>query len=109
MRSALPAGTVQVRTVVPLRVKEVGITVDGVHLTGLLNSYRFKTSLFSFSYPANNVMGVKGPGTTKSAADAIIVSVAPLAPGQHSVDPSFRFAAPVNMAGTITYDLTVRG
>jgi hypothetical protein len=90
-------------------VTEAGVTVDGVHLTGLLTRYRFKTSLFTVKYPLENVMTVVGPGVTKSVAGAIMVILAPLAAGQHTVDLSFSYAAPISEAGTVTYHLTVRG
>jgi hypothetical protein len=37
-----------------------------------------------------------------------MVILAPLAAGQHTVDLSFSYAAPISMAGTVTYHLTVR-
>jgi hypothetical protein len=50
---------------------QADVTVDGVHLAHLLTRDRFKTSLFTFKYPAENVMGVPGPGVTESAADGL--------------------------------------
>jgi hypothetical protein len=88
---------------------QADVTVDGVHLAHLLTRYRFKTSLFTFKYPAENVLNVNGPGVTKSAADGIVVMLAPLAAGRHTLDLRFAFKAPVSMAGEVTYHLTVLG
>jgi len=88
---------------------QADVTVDGVHLTHLLTRYRFKTSLFTFKYPAVNVMNVSGPGVTKSAADGVIFMLAPLAAGRHTLDLRFAFKAPVSIAGEVTYHLTVLG
>jgi hypothetical protein len=86
---------------------EADVTVDGVHLTNLLTRYRFETPLFTFAYPADNYMGVPGPGTTKAVADGILVMLAPLAAGRHTVDLRFSYP-PVSMRGHVTYHLTVR-
>ncbi len=88
-------------------VTEADVTVDGVHLTNLLTRYRFETPLFTYSYPADNFMGVPGPGTTKSVADGILVMLAPLLAGRHTVDLRFSYGPPVSMAGEVTYHLTI--
>ncbi len=75
-------------------VTEADVTVDGVHLTNLLTRYRFTTPLFTFAYPADNVLGVPGPGTTKSVADGLLVMLAPLAAGRHALDLRFRSGPP---------------
>jgi len=84
------------------------VTVDGVHLTNLLTRYRFQTLLFTLAYPADNFMGVPGPGTTKSVAGGILVILAPLSAGRHTVDLRSRYGPPVSMTGDVTYHLTVR-
>ncbi len=89
-------------------VREADVTVDGVHLTNLLTRYRFETPLFTYSYPADNFMGVPGPGTTKAVADGILVMLAPLSAGRHTVDLRFSYGPPVSMTGEVTYHLTVR-
>ncbi len=87
---------------------EADVTVDGEHLTSLLTRYRFETPLFRVSYPADNELGVHGPGITTAEVDGIYVMVAPLAAGRHTVDLRFSFGHPVLMAGEVTYHLTVR-
>jgi hypothetical protein len=90
-------------------VTEDEVTVDGVHLTNLLTRYRFQTLLFTLAYPADNFMGVPGPGTTKAVADCTQVILAPLAAGRHTVDLRFAYGPPMNpMAGHVTYHLTIR-
>lgn len=89
-------------------VTEADVTVDGVHLMNLLTRYRFETPLFTYSYPADNFMGVPGPGTTKSVADGILVMLAPLSAGRHTVDLRFSYGPPVSTAGEVTYHLTIR-
>ena len=65
------------------KVTKATVTVDGVPLTNLLTRYRFETPLFTFRYPAHNVLDVPGPGTSKSVADAVFVILSPLAAGRH--------------------------
>ncbi len=82
------------------------VTVDGVPLTNLLTRYRFETPLFTFRYPAHNVLDVPGPGTSKSVADAVFVILSPLAAGRHTVelhgvDPALKWD------GITTYHLTI--
>ncbi len=90
-------------------VTEADVTVDGVHLTNLLTRYRFQTPLFTLAYPADNYMGVPGPGTTKAVADCTLVILAPLAAGRHAVDLRYSSYGPPNpMAGHVTYHLTIR-
>ena len=89
-------------------VTQDGVTVDGVHLTNLLTRYRFETPLFTFAYPADNIFGWPGPGTTKSVADGILVMLAPLAAGRHTIDLRFSWGPPVSTAGHVTYHLTIR-
>ncbi len=87
---------------------EADVTVDGVHLTDLLTRYRFETPLFTFAYPADNVMGVPGPGTTKSVAGGPLVMLAPLAVGRHTLDMRFRYSPPDPWTTHVTYHLTIR-
>ncbi len=90
-------------------VREDEVTVDGAPLTNLLRRYRFQTPLFTLAYPADNFMGVPGPGTTKAVADCTQVMLAPLAAGRHTVDLRFSYGPPMNpMAGEVTYHLTIR-
>ncbi len=84
------------------------VTIDGVHLTNLLTRYRFVTPLFTFKYPADNMLQqVPGPGTTASVGDGIVVMLAPLAAGHHTLEMGSRSVAPHSMAGGVTYHLTV--
>jgi len=90
------------------QVTEADVTVDGVHLTNLLTRYRFETPLFTLAYPADDIMGRPGPGTTKSMVDGTLVILAPLAAGRHTLDLRYSFGPPNPMAGEVTYLLTVR-
>ena len=87
---------------------EADVIVDGVHLTNLLPRYRFETPLFTFAYPADNIFGVPGSGTTKVVGDGIVVILAPLAAGRHTLDLRFSWGPPFSVAGEVTYHLTVR-
>jgi hypothetical protein len=84
---------------------EVDATVDEAHLTNLTR-YRFATPLYRFAYPAGNILGVHGSGTSQSVEDGIFVMLAPLAAGRHTVvthivDPSSHWDV------RITYRLTI--
>jgi hypothetical protein len=85
------------------------VTVDGVHLTNLLTRYRFESPLFTFKYPADSLFDVPGPGTTKAVLDAILVILAPLAAGRHTLDLRFNWNQdePPYPPGNVTYHLTV--
>jgi hypothetical protein len=87
---------------------QAGVTVDGVHLTNLLTRYRFATPLFTFKYPADNLLQMTTPGVTNSAADAFFVILAPLAAGPHTVEVH-AVNPPTGESGDVTYHLTVRG
>jgi hypothetical protein len=89
-------------------VTQDGVTVDGVHLTNLLTRYRFQTPLFTLAYPADDIVGRSGPGTTKSMVDGTLVILAPLAAGRHTLDLRYSFGPPNPVAGEVTYHLTVR-
>jgi hypothetical protein len=94
-------------------IKEVGVTVDGAHLTDLLTRFLFQTPLFTYTYPADFVWNtaVGHPGTTKSVAEGVYVMLAPLAAGHHTVVLSERMGAPWVGKGTyaVTYQLTIGG
>ncbi len=79
------------------------VTVDG-RVTHLLPHYRFKTSMFSVTYPVGNLLGVPGPGTSKMVADGFAVMVAPLATGRHTVGLR---GGTASGAGEVTYHLTI--
>jgi hypothetical protein len=83
-------------------------TLDGVHLTNVLTRYRFATSLFTLKYPADSLLQASGPGVTKAVANGLFVILAPLAPGQHTVEAQ-GVNASIHWAGDVTYHLTVRG
>lgn len=87
---------------------QAGVTVDGVHFTNLLTRYRFATPLFTFKYPADNLLQMTTPGVTKSAADVFCVILAPLAAGPHTVEAHIVNPS-VGETANVTYHLTVRG
>jgi hypothetical protein len=87
---------------------QADVTVDGAHVTNVLTRYRFRTSLFSFKYPADNLDEIAPAGATSSVADGVFVMLAPLAAGPHTV--ALHAANPPNgWTATVTYHLTVRG
>ena len=83
-------------------------TLDGVHLTNLLTRYQFATSLFTFKYPADNLLQVTGPGVTKAVANGLFVILPPLAAGKHTVE-AHGVNSSVGWSGDVTYHPTVRG
>ena len=89
-------------------LKEVGVTVDGVPLTGLLTRYLFQTPLFTYAYPADFVFKPENsrPGTTKSVAEGVYVMLAPLSAGHHTIVMHDLFGTTRTAA---TYHLTIDG
>jgi hypothetical protein len=85
------------------QVTGVSARLDDVPLTGLFENYRFDSPLFTFSYPADNVLGLPGPGSTQAVADGFYVMLAPLSHGQHTLRFTANGAFPVD----VTYRLTV--
>ena len=61
---------------------QADVTVDGAHIPNLLTRYRFATPLFTFRYPADNLLWMTTAGVTNSAADAFLVMLAPLVSGK---------------------------
>lgn len=87
---------------------QADLMVDGVHVPNLVTRYRFKTPLFTFKYPADNVLLVSGPGVSKSAGEGIFVMLARLSAGPHTVAMHWADLPP-GSTGDVTYHLTVRG
>jgi hypothetical protein len=81
-------------------------TVDGRPIQNL-EQYRAVSPVFSYTLPANNIIGVPGPLTVHTAvADGFYLMLAPLSVGQHTVH--FTGAAPnFNFGLDVTYNITV--
>ena len=85
-------------------VTDLEASVDGRELTDLFSSYRFTSPLINpLEYAEENVLFVPGPGITQSVADGFYVMLAPLPPGQHTI----QFATADGFQN-VTYNLTVR-
>ncbi len=64
----------------------LSMTIDGVPVA---NPDRFivpETAVFPISYPADNILGVPGPGTALAMASGAIVLLPPLPPGAHTLE-----------------------
>lgn len=81
------------------------VTVDGVPVENLLTSYRFDTPLYYIDYPADNLFGVPGPGTTPSVGEGVFFMLAPLSAGHHTLFMRSGFSG--YFSGDVTYNLTI--
>jgi hypothetical protein len=59
------------------------VTVDGTELQNA-DKHRVQSTLFEFTFPENNVYGVK-PGPTQAVSDGYWVFLEPLPPGDHEI------------------------
>jgi hypothetical protein len=87
------------------------VSIDGVNFPDL-NKYRFQSSLYNFTIPANNVLGL-APGTTDSSANGYWIMLKPLSKGSHTIEfggsiLDVSTTSNVNFATDATYHLIVQ-
>jgi len=87
------------------------VTIDGVNIPDL-NKYRFQSSLYNFTMPSDNVLGL-APGTTDSSANGYWIMLKPLTKGTHTIEfggsiLDVSTTSNVNFATDATYHLTVQ-
>jgi hypothetical protein len=68
------------------------VSVDGLNIPNL-KQYRAQSPLFSFTFPSNNVYGVKA-GPTQAVSDGFWILLKPLPAGHHEI----HFAAEVSLS-----------
>jgi hypothetical protein len=86
-------------------------TVDGVKTQGLQN-YRVQSSLFNFTYPANNINGAP-IGSTQGVSDGYWVLLKPLTVGSHKIHiagsvVNYAGGALNNFGNEVTYNIRVQ-
>ncbi len=90
----------------PFDLGSAFVEVDGVRVENL-SGYQSESPLFSFTAPADNVLGVV-PGTGESVAKGYYVMLHPLAVGNHTIRYGGALTSPYGgFALDITYNLTV--
>lgn len=93
------------------KVSNLQLSIDGVNVPDL-TKYRFKSGLYNFTMPQDNVLGLAA-GTTDSIAEGYWVMLKPLTKGTHElkfggsvVDVST--TSNINFATEATYHVTVQ-
>jgi hypothetical protein len=72
-------------------------SVDGRQVERL-DRFRLQSPLYGVNYPADNILGVPGPGATLSVSDGVWILLAPSEPGEHTIHFEGTFpGAPLNM------------
>jgi hypothetical protein len=84
-------------------------TIDG-RSQYLLGRYRTASAPFSFYVPADNILGLAGPGVGTAVSDGYWLLIAPLPAGQHTITFGGAITSGVwiGHSQNITYHLTVR-
>jgi hypothetical protein len=87
-------------------------TVDGMSIPDL-QTYRVQSPLFSFTVPANNIVGIKGGTTTQGVSDGYWVFLKPFSAGSHNIHFSggstdITSTSASNFSTEVTYRLTVK-
>ncbi len=87
------------------------VTIDGVNIPDL-DKYRFQSSLYNFTMPSDNVLGL-APGTTDSSANGYWIMLKPSTKGTHTIEfggsiLDVSTTSNVNFATDATYHLTVQ-
>jgi hypothetical protein len=93
------------------KASNLKVTIDGVNIPDL-NKYRFQSSLYNFTMPSDNVLGL-APGTTDSSANGYWIMLKPLTKGTHTIKfggsiLDVSTTSNVNFATDATYHLTVQ-
>ena len=86
-------------------------SVDGKPV-GDLQKFRFKSELFNFTLPADNVLGL-APGKTDSVAEGYWIMLKPLSKGEHEIKfggsiVDVSTTSNINFATSATYHITVQ-
>lgn len=87
---------------VPLVFSKMSLIVDGQAVD--LTDYRTSTPLFTMVWPPDNDAGAT-PGVAQAVGDGYTVMLAPLTPGEHTVEMAVPVGGP--NVRTLTYHLTV--
>ena len=81
------------------------VNIDGIKIQNL-DKYRVQSSIFTVTFPENNIYGVD-PGPTKGISDGYWVFLKPLIPGNHNIHTfGSCLAGRVNIE--VTYHLNVK-
>lgn len=92
------------------KVKLVKVTVDGADIPNI-TEYRFQSSLFNFTLPENNALGVPAQ-ETQGVSDGYFVMLNPLSRGEHEIRSvgsltEVTVQGTQNFASDVTYHITV--
>ncbi len=86
--------------------KEAELAVDGIQIPNVFTRYQLTTPRFTFAYPSGNIAGIPGgPGTDFGVSIGVYVMLAPLPPGQHTIEMRARGTWGAYHG---TYHLTIR-
>lgn len=82
----------------------LALSVDGVPVANIVG-YRAESPLYTLAFPADNIFGLPGSGSTQSVAAGYSLMLTPLLPGQHTIWIHDDF---VGFGGSdVTYHLTI--
>jgi hypothetical protein len=90
----------------PVDLKTLQLTIDGKQAPDLKN-YRAQSPVYSFTLPANNILGLASGGTGFSVSDGFWAAVKPLSAGTHTVHFGGTIGSPFNFTVDVTYNLNV--
>lgn len=93
------------------KVSNLQLSIDGVTVPDL-TMYRFKSGLYNFTMPQDNVLGLAA-GTTDSIADGYWVMLKPLNKGTHEIKfggsvVDVSTTSNINFATAATYHITIQ-
>jgi hypothetical protein len=88
----------------------LAVEVDGRPVPGLADvkttRLRAQSPLFTFHLPADNILGLRGPRSSRSVSDGVYVMLKPLAVGRHTIH--IHGQAPISATKKFTLDVTYR-
>ena len=87
-------------------VKVLEVTVDGIPLQDL-DSYRVESSLFEFTLPEDNILGLPA-GPSQAVADGYWIMLPPLSAGKHEIYVYGKFEDDFVFETEMTYNLEVQ-
>ena len=88
-------------------LQELACMIDGSPVTNL-EAFQVTSPMYSFTLPAQNILGIPGGGSGQSVAAGIGVIVEPFTPGLHTIYLHSTYAEdPAHSLSQMTYEITV--